>query len=186
MRRRHRGRGAALAAGGLLALGATTAPYAGATSLSGVASAPSNALWSTAAHGEVLGGSHIATGDVVAFWQGFLASYGVVACPGGIDGHFTPATASGTKSIQGFFGLTKDGVVGANTWAAAGAWLDWSPGNSSYDLWQPLGSTHPDITYAHTLPNGAWKWQSDITTDYPSWHSSDAPAISFTNAGTCA
>jgi Putative peptidoglycan binding domain len=178
-------RGVAAAAGGLAALGAAGAPYASATSLSGTASPPTNALWKAAAHGELLGTANINTGDVVAFWQGFLASYGLLSCPAGIDGHFGGSTAAATKSIQSFFGLTKDGVVGANTWASAGAWLVWSPGGSSYDTWQPSNTNHPDIVYSHSLTNGSWKWQSPVTTDYPTWHGSDNPSISFTNSGTC-
>jgi hypothetical protein len=178
-------RGAAAAASGLAAIGAAGSPYASATALSGPANPPTNAMWATAAHGELLGTANINTGDVVAFWQGFLASYGMVSCPGGVDGHFGASTAAATKSIQGFFGVTKDGVVGANTWAAAGAWLIWSPGSSNLDTWQPSNTTHPEVLYGHALPNGAWKWQSPVTSDYPSWHGSDNPGITFTNSGSC-
>jgi peptidoglycan hydrolase-like protein with peptidoglycan-binding domain len=168
---------------------ATGAPYASASPLSGSASPPNNGLWAAAAHGEMLGTNYINTGDVVAFWQGFLASYGLVSCATGIDGRFSPATAAATRSIQSFFGLSKDGIVGPNTWSAAGAWLVWSPGGSSlgstYDSWQPANSTKPAIVYGHSLPSGAWKWQSPATTDYPNWHGSDNPGISFTPSGSC-
>jgi hypothetical protein len=175
----------AAAAGGLAALGAVTTPWAGATSLSGPANPPTDAEWANASHGELLGTNQISSGDVVAFWQGFLASYGAVSCPGGINGRFGPATVTGTKSIQGFFGLTQDGIVGPQTWGAAGSWLSWSPGTSTYDLWQPFASGKPEVTYSHTLPNGAWKWQSVMTADYPQWHSSDTSAISFVTSGSC-
>jgi len=174
VRRRRAWRGAAAAAGGLAALGAVSAPYASATPLSGAANPPTNALWAAAAHGELLGSSNINTGDVVGFWQGFLASYGLVACSA-VDGHFGSATVAGTKALQGFF---------ANTWGAAGGWLVWSAGTTSYDLWQPSNTTHPEILYAHMLPSGQWKWQSPINTD-TSWHGSDNPGISFTNSGGC-
>ena len=164
----------ATAASGLAALSAAAAPGASAAPLSGPANPPANALWSAASHGELLGASNINAGDVVGFWQGFLASYGLISCTA-VDGHFGAATVSGTKAIQGFFGLTKDGVVGSNTWGAAGAWLVWGPGSTGYDLWEPSNTTHPEITYAHVLPSGAWKWQSPTTTDSPNWHGSHKP-----------
>jgi peptidoglycan hydrolase-like protein with peptidoglycan-binding domain len=170
-------------AGGLVALGAAGTPYASASPLSGPASPPSNALWAGAAHGELLGASNINTGDVVGFWQGFLASYGLVACSA-VDGRFGSATVAGTKAIQGFFGLGKDGVVGPNTWAAAGAWLVWSPGSTTYDLWEPSNTNHGEIIYSHVLPSSSWKWQSPVTND-SNWHGSDYPSISFTNSGSC-
>ena len=184
MRAPWRRRGAAVVAGGLAALGATGTPYASAASLSGPASPPSNALWATAAHGELLGASNINAGDVVGFWQGFLASYGLIACSA-LDGRFGSATVTATKAIQGFFGLTKDGIVGANTWSAAGAWLVWSPGTTAYDLWGPSNASRGEVVYSHVLPSSQWKWQSPITTDYPSWHTSDYPSVSFTNSGSC-
>jgi len=174
----------ATAASGLAALSAAAAPGASAAPLSGPANPPANALWSAASHGELLGASNINAGDVVGFWQGFLASYGLISCTA-VDGHFGAATVSGTKAIQGFFGLTKDGVVGPNTWGAAGGWLVWSPGSSSYDLWEPASTTHGEVVYTHLLPNGQWKWQSPTTSDYPAWHTSDYPTINFTNSGSC-
>ncbi|TQX32342.1 peptidoglycan-binding protein [Clostridioides difficile] len=36
------------------------------------------------------------------------------------DGQFGPATYNAVKSLQGKLGLTKDGIVGKNTWEAAG------------------------------------------------------------------
>jgi len=177
-------RGAAVVAGGLAALGATATPYASAAPLSGLASPPGNALWASAAHSELLGASNINTGDVVGFWEGYLASYGLIACSA-VDGRFGSATVAATKAIQGFFGLTKDGIVGPNTWSAAGGWLIWSPGTTSYDLWQPSNASHDEVVYSHVLPSGQWKWQSPTTTDYPSWHGSDYPGISFTNSGSC-
>jgi len=182
--RRRAWRGAAAAAGGLAALGAVSTPFAAATPLSGAANPPTNALWATAAHGELLGPSNINNGDVVGFWQGFLASYGLVSCSA-VDGRYGSGTVAGTKALQGFFGLTKDGVVGANTWAAAGGWLVWSPGTTTNDLWQPWSTTHPEVLYAHVLPSGVWKWQSPTTSDSPNWHGSDNPGISFTNSGSC-
>ena len=135
-------------------------PVASSQSLSGTSTPGSNANWAQASHGEVLGTNNINVGDVIAFWQGFLASYTAVACPSGIDGHFGSATASGTRSIQSFFGLTADGVVGPNTWKAAGGWLEWGMGSNGYESWTPFGSSHAQIHYAHATPNGAWKWQS--------------------------
>ncbi len=184
MRASKKIKSAAVAAGGVIALGVAGAPYAAGTSLTGAANPPHNGMWGTAAHGEVLGQSNVNTGDVVAFWQGFLASYGVLACPSGIDGHFGPATASATRSVQGMIGVGQDGVVGSNTWTAAGGWLVWSNGTSSYDVWKPLGSSRAAVVYAHITPNGAWKWTSPVVSD-GGWHSSDTPGISFTNDGSC-
>ena len=131
--------------------------------------------------------SNINSGDVVAFWQGFLASYGAVPCPSGIDGHFTATTTAGTKAIQGFFGLTKDGVVGPNTWGAAGAWLVWSPGTAIYDLWQPLTpSRTPTSPTPQPEPNGSLEVAEPVTTDYPTWHALGLPGHQLQpTSGTC-
>jgi hypothetical protein len=184
-KRRTIGRGikaAAVAAGGLAALGSVGAPYASATGLAGPTS-NGNGQWAQAAHGEVLGQSNVNTGDVVAFWQGFLASYGYVACPSGIDGHFGPATAAGTKQLQKFFSISQDGVVGSGTWGAAGSWLTWSPG-TTFDTFQPIGASRVAVVYANVHSNGAWKWTSPVVSD-GGWHGSDTPGISFTNDGSC-
>jgi peptidoglycan hydrolase-like protein with peptidoglycan-binding domain len=184
MTRRRRARNLTIVAAGLASVGLVAQP-ASATPLSGPASPPNNAQWGNAAHGEQLGPGGVTTGDVVAFWQGFLASYSSVPCPSGINGRFDANTVAGTRAIQGFFGLAKDGIVGVNTWNAAGTWLDYIPYSSSYDEWTPYNSGRSEITYFHALPSGTWKWSSGITTDFPSLHSSDAPGISFTNSGLC-
>jgi hypothetical protein len=183
MRHPRRWRAAAVAAAGLTAVGAVGG-VAEAASLSGPESPPNNAMWGTAAKGEQLGASAVSSGDVVAFWQGFLASYGNVPCPSGINGKFDANTVAGTKAIQGFFGLTKDGIVGVNTWSAAASWVAYSPYSSTYDQWVPVSTDHPEITYFHVFPSGAWKWSSAATTDFPAIHNSDT-TITFTNSGVC-
>ena len=51
--------------------------------------------------------------------------------------------------------------------------------------WVPLSTTHPEITYFHLLPAGAWKWASGVTTDFPALHTSDNTGINFVNSGIC-
>jgi Putative peptidoglycan binding domain len=170
---------AAATATGLVALGVGGVPQASATGLSSTTTS-TNANWVAAAHGEQLGQSQTNTGDVVAFWQGFLASYNQLSCPGGIDGHYGPNTASGTKALQNFWSLTADGVVGTSTWNVAGTWLDFHPGGA-YDTWTPFMSTHIVVTYANVHSNGAWKWTSPAVSD-GNWHGSDTPGITFTQA----
>jgi Putative peptidoglycan binding domain len=181
----RRVRRAALAATGITLAGLTTAAPIGAQPLSGAASPPSNALWAAASHGQLLGVSQINAGDMVGFWQGFLASYHMIACPSALDGHYGTGTANATKALQSFFGLTQDGVVGSNTWGAAGGWLTWSAGTGTYDLWSPSATTTANVEYAHLFSTGVWKWRSPATSDYPTWKNSDSPAINFTNGGTC-
>lgn len=182
MKAARRIKAAAAAAGGLVVLGSVGAPYASGTGLSGPTSG-SNGNWAQAAHGMVLGQSNTNTGDVIGFWQGFLASYGYIPCPSGIDGRFGPSTAAGTKQLQRFFSLGQDGVVGSGTWGAAGSWLSFNPG-STFDTFTPIGATRNAVTYANIHSNGAWKWTSPVVSD-GGWHSSDTPGISFTNDGSC-
>jgi len=59
------------------------------------------------------------TGDRVREVQCLLIDWGFGVGSSGIDGDFGPNTAEAVRSFQAWFGgLTIDGKVGANTWAA--------------------------------------------------------------------
>ena len=118
-------------------------------------------------------------------WQSFLATYGNVPCVGGVDGHFGSATVVGTKGIQGFFGLNKDGVVGYNTWHAASNWLVYN-GNDGFitSSYVPYAGHAPYAMYVYVY-SGPWQWEATpalpFEADFPTNH----PAISFTPNPVC-
>lgn len=87
----------------------------------------------------------VAHGDMVGFWQSFLLAYNQFPCTG-LDGHYGSQTTAGTKNIQSFFGLPRDGIAGKNTLDAASHWLHsagsdgflttyYAPNYSSGDWW---------------------------------------------------
>lgn len=51
--------------------------------------------------------------------QQLLTDYGYD--PGVIDGDFGPNTENAVKEFQGDYGLTVDGIVGPESWAAIGS-----------------------------------------------------------------
>jgi len=59
------------------------------------------------------------TGNRVREVQCLLDAWGFDVGPAGIDGRFGPDTTEAVRAFQAWFGgLTIDGKVGANTWAA--------------------------------------------------------------------
>jgi peptidoglycan hydrolase-like protein with peptidoglycan-binding domain len=58
-------------------------------------------------------------GQAVTMLQQLLTDYGYD--PGVIDGDFGPNTENAVKEFQGDYGLTVDGIVGPESWAAIGS-----------------------------------------------------------------
>lgn len=56
------------------------------------------------------------SGDDVTYVQKVLAGNGLSSID--VDGHYGNNTAGGVKSLQGWNGLTKDGICGPDTWTA--------------------------------------------------------------------
>lgn len=126
--------------------------------------------------------TQVSSGNMVGFWQSFLLAYNQFPCSG-LDGSYGSQTTAGTKNIQAFFGLTKDGVAGKNTLNAASHWLHsagsdgfvttyWAP-NSSSGTWWPL--------YAYVY-GGSWYFEvPNVTEPFEQFFISNHPAITFTN-----
>jgi len=125
--------------------------------------------------------SQVSTGNMVGFWQSFIAAYGTIPCTG-VDGIFGPKTTNGTKSIQNFFGLTPDGIVGKQTWNAASHWLH-AAGNDGFvtTYWVPNYANSVYPFYAYTY-GGPWRWHvPTVTAPFETLISTNHPAVTFGN-----
>jgi len=77
----------------------------------------------------------VTNGNVVGFWQTALwADNFLGLCGGaGADGIFGSITRTATISWQQRYGLSADGVIGANTWTTAyGFVINYPPGSWNY------------------------------------------------------
>lgn len=140
-------------------------------------------MWGTG-HYDVLGVSHVNRGNIVGLWQAFLFSYNQVPCSK-FDRVFGSATAQGTRNLQGFWGLTADGVVGQNTWTEAGSWLEMY-GDDGFltTYWNPAFYQRPwpDGLGRFFYVYGAdWKWES--TGEGGSTESSSMPQFQDHSSG---
>jgi hypothetical protein len=134
---------------------------------------------------DVLGQSYVNTGNVVGFWQAFIATYGQLPCQGGIDGHFGPATAQGTRNVQSFLGLAGDGIVGPNTWHTASDWLFKAGGDGFLTTyWEPNYGDNPFATYTYVY-GGPWYWESFGTGPFEQHFPTNHPDISFQSVSWC-
>lgn len=144
--------------------------------------------WSLGHH-HTLGINYVNQGDQVGFWQGFLRSYGTIPC-GGVDGLFGSQTATATQSIQSFFGLSADGIVGNQTLQAASGWLVLTAQGSWGQQYKPYGSgsgNGESVTYFHMAGFANWMWEFlgpfhpdyVYTTPWEQKLGSDHPGINF-------
>jgi peptidoglycan hydrolase-like protein with peptidoglycan-binding domain len=158
---------------------ALTAAPSGAHNLSG------HRFWNVAQH-DTLGTNFVSTGNVVGFWQSFLLTYHTIPCSG-VDGAFGPQTRNATISIQNFFGITPDGIVGNQTYWYASNWLV-QAGSDGFitTYWEPAFNTGPYYPLYKYIYSSDWQWQvpgvvAPFEQDLPTNH----PSISFTGVPGC-
>lgn len=140
--------------------------------------------WGQGAH-HLLGAGHLTQGNQVALWQSFILTYNQIPCTG-LDGIYGPQTTQGTRNIQAFFGLTRDGIVGPNTWNAASGWLHMA-GTDGFitTYWTPNFATTFYPLYRYYYGND-WAWQVPLVVEpFEVFHHSNHPGTTFTISPTC-
>ena len=119
------------------------------------------------------------TGNVVGFWQELL-SVDLGLGEANVSGNFGSGTTNHTKTFQGEYGLTQDGIVGPQTWNVArylaGTTISSTPCTGCYYAFE---GTNDLTIYWNSGSGGTWKWggtckghaasvPGDLTlTDYP-------------------
>lgn len=140
---------------GTAAAASAAASVAGAPAVS-AAGFDNDSIWSDEV--QLQNGGTVHSGNVVGMWQEILsAEFGLGEA--NVDGTFGTGTANYTAVYQNYYGITADGIVGAQTWNVArfvtGTTISSTPCTTCY---YDYGGG-PDLSlYWNSASGGTWKW----------------------------